>query len=88
MTTPTELAAVRADDALLDALGARDTTLADALVDDGLNALLLAWRREVDARPAGALVDTPTAVHVITANQPVPRPWWARLAHFLTRRTR
>lgn len=62
--------AVRADDALLDALGGRgadyDETLTDdSLVDDDLNALLLAWRREVDARPMGELVDTNIAVEVI-----------------------
>lgn len=68
-----DLAAIRADDALLDALGGRDTQQTDALVDDELNALLLAWRREVDSRPVGELVDTDTAVATIAAARPQPR---------------
>ncbi|WP_246019296.1 anti-sigma-D factor RsdA [Saccharothrix australiensis] len=66
-----DLAGIRADDALLDALGGRGGT--DALVDDELNALLLAWRREVDSRPMGELVDTDTAVATIAAARPQPR---------------
>lgn len=92
MTAPqqtADLAAVLADDALLNVLGGRDTLRPDTAAGDELSALLAAWRREVDARPVGVLVDTPTAVHVITANQPARRPSrWARLTHFLTRRTR
>ncbi|MEV0678463.1 anti-sigma-D factor RsdA [Actinosynnema sp. NPDC050436] len=66
-----DLAGIRADDALLDALGGRGQT--DALVDDELNALLLAWRREVDSRPMGELVDTDTAVATIAAARPLQR---------------
>ncbi|GAA1281782.1 hypothetical protein GCM10009634_27660 [Saccharothrix xinjiangensis] len=66
---PDDLAGIRADDALLDALGGRNPEQADALVDDELNALLLAWRREVDSRPVGELVDTDTAVATIAAGQ-------------------
>ncbi|MEU4802084.1 anti-sigma-D factor RsdA [Actinosynnema sp. NPDC023587] len=66
-----DLAGIRADDALLDALGGRGQT--DALVDDELNALLLAWRREVDSRPMGELVDTDTAVATIAAARPQQR---------------
>jgi hypothetical protein len=68
-----DLAGIRADDALLDALGGRDPEQADSLVDDELNALLLAWRREVDSRPVGELVDTDTAVATIAAARPQPR---------------
>ncbi|CCH35075.1 anti-sigma-D factor RsdA [Actinosynnema sp. NPDC047251] len=66
-----DLAGIRADDVLLDALGGRGQT--DALVDDELNALLLAWRREVDSRPMGELVDTDTAVATIAAARPQQR---------------
>ncbi len=66
-----DLAGIRADDALLDALGGRGQT--DALVEDELNALLLAWRREVDSRPMGELVDTDTAVATIAAARPQQR---------------
>ncbi|MDQ2582485.1 anti-sigma-D factor RsdA [Saccharothrix yanglingensis] len=68
-----DLAGIRADDALLDALGGRDTEQADALAGDELNALLLAWRREVDSRPVGELVDTDTAVATIAAARPRAR---------------
>jgi hypothetical protein len=66
-----DLAGIRADDALLDALGGRGP--AEGLVEDELNALLLAWRREVDSRPVGELVDTDTAVATIAAAQPQQR---------------
>ncbi|QFZ23412.1 anti-sigma-D factor RsdA [Saccharothrix syringae] len=69
-----DLAGIRADDALLDALGGRDPRQSEALVDDELNALLLAWRRDVDSRPVGELVDTDTAVATIAAARPQPRP--------------
>ncbi|GGP58555.1 anti-sigma-D factor RsdA [Saccharothrix coeruleofusca] len=68
-----DLAGIRADDALLDALGGRAGEQPDSLADDELNALLLAWRREVDSRPVGELVDTDTAVATIAAARPVPR---------------
>lgn len=67
-----DLAGIRADDALLDALGGRGHA-AEGLVEDELNALLLAWRREVDSRPVGELVDTDTAVATIAAAQPQQR---------------
>jgi hypothetical protein len=62
-----DLAGIRADDELLDALGGRDVDQPEQLVDDELNALLLAWRREVDRPPMGELVDTETAVATIAA---------------------
>ncbi|WP_158844719.1 anti-sigma-D factor RsdA [Saccharothrix deserti] len=68
-----DLAGIRADDALLDALGGRDGEQSESLVDDELNALLLAWRREVDDPPMGELVDTETAVATIAAARPQPR---------------
>lgn len=68
-----DLAGIRTDDALLDALGGRDSEPPESLVDDELNALLLAWRREVDSPPMGELVDTETAVATIAAARPQPR---------------
>lgn len=68
-----DLAGIRADDALLDALGGRDGEPSESLVDDELNALLLAWRHEVDSPPMGELVDTETAVATIAAARPQPQ---------------
>ena len=63
--TPVDLAAVQADDALLDMLGgsAPDRSEADA----ELARVLVAWRRDVDAEPIGELVDTDTALAAIRA---------------------
>ncbi|HVV14225.1 anti-sigma-D factor RsdA [Amycolatopsis sp.] len=60
-----DLSAVHADDALLDALGGSDPKIADGLGDQELNALLLAWRRDIDSEPLAELVDTDTAVTTI-----------------------
>lgn len=49
--TEDELSAVQADDRLLDALGSATPAAAGSLVDDELNALLLAWRNEVETKP-------------------------------------
>ncbi|WP_410650193.1 anti-sigma-D factor RsdA [Amycolatopsis sp. cmx-4-54] len=57
-----DLSAVQADDALLDALGGSDPKMADDLGDQELNALLLAWRRDIDSEPLAELVDVDTAV--------------------------
>ncbi|WP_199748614.1 anti-sigma-D factor RsdA [Amycolatopsis sp. WAC 01376] len=57
-----DLSAVQADDALLDALGGPDPKMADDLGDQELNALLLAWRRDIDSEPLAELVDVDTAV--------------------------
>ncbi|MFE6614087.1 anti-sigma-D factor RsdA [Amycolatopsis sp. NPDC057786] len=57
-----DLSAVQADDALLDALGGSDPKMADDLGDQDLNALLLAWRRDIDSEPLAELVDVDTAV--------------------------
>lgn len=42
------------------------------MVDDELNALLLAWRNEVETAPFGELVDTDTAIATIQAARPQP----------------
>lgn len=68
-----DLAGIRADDALLDALGGRAGEQPASFADDELNALLMSWRREVDSSPMGELVDTETAVATIAAARPVPR---------------
>jgi hypothetical protein len=61
---PVDLAAVQADDALLDMLGA-GCTLVD--VDGELASVLVAWRREARADSNRLLVDTETALAVISA---------------------
>ncbi|NIH82613.1 anti-sigma-D factor RsdA [Amycolatopsis viridis] len=60
-----DLTAIRADDALLDALGGSDPGIADDLGDQELNALLLSWRRDIDSEPLAELIDTDTAVTTI-----------------------
>ncbi|WP_439423111.1 anti-sigma-D factor RsdA [Saccharothrix sp. HUAS TT10] len=60
------LSEIRADDALLDALGGRDSTLANALAEDELNALLLSWRREVESPPVGVPVATDAIAQAVT----------------------
>lgn len=60
-----DLAAIRADDGLLDSLGGSDPGIADDLGDQELNALLLSWRRDIDSEPLAELVDTDTAVTTI-----------------------
>lgn len=65
---PVDLAAVQADDALLDMLGGVERDLTDA----ALARVLVAWRRDVDAEPIGELVDTDTAVAAISATRTPP----------------
>ncbi|WP_024876273.1 anti-sigma-D factor RsdA [Saccharomonospora piscinae] len=60
-----DLSAVQADDALLDALGGADSQVADGLGDQELSALLLAWRRDVDSEAIPELVDTNSAVTTV-----------------------
>jgi anti-sigma-D factor RsdA-like protein len=69
---PADLAAVQADDALLDMIGAGHTV---SDTDDELTRVLAAWRREVHAAPVPELVDTSTALATIraAARQPVRR---------------
>ncbi|MEU0884545.1 anti-sigma-D factor RsdA [Lentzea sp. NPDC005914] len=63
---------MQADDRLLDALGSATPGATGSLVDDELNALLLAWRNEVETAPFGELVDTETAIATIQAARPQP----------------
>lgn len=67
-----DLSALQADDALLDALGGPEPERASTLDDSELNALLLAWRREVDSEPIGELVDVETATATIAAAREAP----------------
>jgi hypothetical protein len=62
---PVDLGAVRADDALLDALGGGNPELNSALAGHELSALLLSWRRDVDSEPFGELVDNETAARTV-----------------------
>lgn len=68
-----DLSAVQADDRLLDHLGCATPGTNGALVDDELNALMLAWRNEIEAAGMPDLVDTDTAITVITT---AARTWW------------
>lgn len=73
---PVDLAALQADDALLDALGGTNPEVPahdDHRAPD-LETLLVAWRREVDAAPIGDLVDVDMAVAAIAdASRPSSR---------------
>ena len=62
---PVDLAALQADDALLDLIGSGQYVPSES--DDELTRVLAAWRREVHAEPARELVDTSTAMSVIRA---------------------
>ncbi|MGH3935621.1 MAG: anti-sigma-D factor RsdA [Pseudonocardiaceae bacterium] len=69
---PADLAAVQADDALLDMLGNSSRTPDE--IDGELARVLTAWRREVQADSNRLLVDTETALSVISAaRRPVRR---------------
>ncbi|PRW64688.1 anti-sigma-D factor RsdA [Actinopolyspora mortivallis] len=68
---PVDLAEVRADDELLDLLGSTEAERGDtADAEADLEALLLAWRREVDSAPVGELVDTDRAVAAVEEGRP------------------
>lgn len=92
--TDPAVAAERADDALLDRLGDRDTPDTATAATEPLSRLLLAWRRHTDAHPVGVLVDTDTALAAIAAARPrrtaweVARDFAARAAFRLTHRLR
>jgi Anti-sigma-D factor RsdA to sigma factor binding region len=62
---PADLAALQADDALLDLIGSGRYIPSES--DDELTRVLAAWRREVHAEPTRELVDTRTAMSVIRA---------------------
>jgi Anti-sigma-D factor RsdA to sigma factor binding region len=63
--TPVDLAAVQADDALLDILSSASRMPSDT--DEELARVLVAWRREIHADSNRVLVDTDTALAVISA---------------------
>ncbi len=69
---PADLAAVQADDALLDAL--RGPNPFPEGSDARLTQVLMAWRGEVDSEPVTQLMDTDTALAVVArARRPAPR---------------
>lgn len=63
-----DLAQLQADDQLLDALGGTNPDSAGSDDEQGpdLEALLVAWRQDVDSTPIGDLVDTDRAVEAIS----------------------
>ncbi|MGQ0777380.1 MAG: anti-sigma-D factor RsdA [Pseudonocardiales bacterium] len=70
--TPVDLAAVQADDALLNTLGRADVVRDDT--DTELARVLVAWRREIDTESFGPWVDTDTAAaRISAARRPAPR---------------
>lgn len=70
--TPVDLAAVQADEALLNSLGRPDVVHTGA--DAELARVLVAWRREVDTEALDPLVDIETAAATISAaRRPVSR---------------
>jgi hypothetical protein len=79
---PVDLAALQSDDALLDALGGTNPDIPSR--EDGeapdLEALLVAWRRDVDAAPIGDLVDADAAVAAIAEGR---RPRRLRRRHLV-----
>ena len=69
---PADLAAVQADDALLDALCGPNPSPEGS--DARLTQVLMAWRDEVDTEPVTQLVDTDTALAVVArVRRPEPR---------------
>jgi hypothetical protein len=79
---PVDLAALQSDDALLDALGGTNPDIPSRADGEGpdLEALLVAWRRDVDAAPIGDLVDTDAAVAAIAEGR---RPRRLRRRHLV-----
>ncbi|MGH3872265.1 MAG: hypothetical protein ACRDSR_12265 [Pseudonocardiaceae bacterium] len=72
---PADLAAIQADDLLLDLLGGAGRVSSDVDdVDGELTRVLVAWRREVHADSNRLLVDADTALSVISAaRRPIRR---------------
>jgi hypothetical protein len=65
-----DLSLVHADDELLDLLGGANLDGPDAVPDDQLSALLMEWRRDIEAKPIGDIVDPKLAtVTVLTAKR-------------------
>ncbi len=67
---PADLAAVQADDALLDVLRGADPRVSPS--DEQLAGVLLQWRHEVDAEPIGELIDTDTAMELVAGTEQRP----------------
>lgn len=82
LDVPVDLAALQADDALLDALGGTnpDIPVRDEDEAPDLEALLVAWRRDVDAAPIGDLIDIDAAVAAIAEGR---RPRRLRRRHLV-----
>ncbi|RKT85177.1 Anti-sigma-D factor RsdA to sigma factor binding region [Saccharopolyspora antimicrobica] len=76
---PIDLAALQDDDALLDALGGTNPDVAVPAAGErpSLEALLVAWRQDVDSSPIGDLVDVETAALAISSGAR-PRRWLKR----------
>lgn len=71
---PVSLAALQADDELLEALGGADPDVATSSGEQpDLEALLVAWRRDVDAVGMDDIVDTDAAVAAIAEGSRRPR---------------
>ncbi|MBP2476226.1 hypothetical protein JOF53_005098 [Crossiella equi] len=66
---PVDLMAVRADDVLLDSLAGAHLDPSRSIGEQELSALLLSWRRDVDADPIAELVDIDTALAAIEAGK-------------------
>lgn len=62
-----DLSLVHADDEYLDMLGGANLDEPDGVPDDQLSALLLSWRRDVEAEPIGELVDPKLATVTVHA---------------------
>ncbi|WP_017976714.1 anti-sigma-D factor RsdA [Actinopolyspora halophila] len=72
---PLDLAQLRADDELLNTLGGTESGSESFSDESGVDveALLLAWRRDVDSAPVGELVDTDSAVAAVEEGKPKRR---------------
>lgn len=71
-TEPVDVVQVRADDALIAALGRAEDTHIDDPIDERLAGLLRNWRDDVHAEPERPLVDI-AAAHAALAAAPRPR---------------
>jgi hypothetical protein len=71
-TEPVDVVQVRADDALIAALGRADDPHIDDPIDDRLAGLLRNWRDDVHSEPERPLVDV-AAAHAALASAPRPR---------------
>ncbi|MCI2419431.1 hypothetical protein MOQ72_18475 [Saccharopolyspora sp. K220] len=70
---PIDLTALQSDDELLDVLGGTNPDVAASTADErpSLEALLIAWRQDIDAAPIGDLVDVDAAAAAIAeGNRP------------------